>query len=59
MEERNTPIERPPMLGFKQSKFDLSPLRRVPNRELFQLISTCSTRESPSKEGMTAVLVRR
>ena len=25
MEERNTPIERPPMLGFKQSKYPAPP----------------------------------
>ena len=39
MEGRNTPIERPPMLGFKQSKF-----YRFYNQYFnleFQLISTC------------------
>ena len=31
MEERNTPIERPPMLGFKQSKSPLPPSPCLPN----------------------------
>ena len=59
MEERNTPIERPPMLGFKQSK---SPPYFYPiclTMCLFQLTCTCSTRRSASRVAMTAVSVRR